>query len=126
MSFNKRYISNTSLLEKYHNSGFQETVDWVTKPDALFIQGQTDGVASQFVRLLNDGKLDAAEELLNSSAKELIYLQGQLQSLMSSFGRTKDNNTKDFLLERIQEIEVKIKKISMRYKYNKSTTKWKS
>lgn len=110
MSFNKRYISNTSLLEKYHNSGFQETVDWVTKPDAIYIQGQTDGVASQFVRLLNDGKLVAAEELLKSSTKELIYLQGQLQSIMSSFSSTEDKNTKDFLMERIQEIEVKIKK----------------
>jgi hypothetical protein len=71
MGFNKRFLTTEYLLEKYQNSGFQQTKDWVTKPDALIFMDNKNGasLAGDFYQLVCNGKDKEAELLLITTIK---------------------------------------------------------
>jgi hypothetical protein len=112
MSFNKRFVSTSQLLERYQNSNFSEVKAWMVNPDALIFTDNSGGtsIANQCYRLITDRKDEAAEQLLIDSVKELKTLQGQLQVMMESFTNAKDSTTKDYLFSQIKELENQIKK----------------
>lgn len=109
MSFHKRHISTSSLLSRFQSDDFQSIKDWVLKPDHVYT-GDPDGIASQFVRLLFADKDDAAYKLLSDAAKDFNNLQGQMQNLMKSYAGLKDTSSKDYLMERMKELEVQMRK----------------
>lgn len=111
MSFNKRHITVRHLLEKYQSVGLQDTINWVVKPDALFIKGQGNCIASQFVKLITNGKEAEAEKLLQSSLEEIAFLQSQLQNLVKTLGEVQNEiMSREYMLTKIQEVKTKMDK----------------